>query len=150
MLRYRHVGITVSDLDRSISFYSKAFGFALKFRVTRNEPFIQQIVGMNGIEIEVAMLVYEDMTLELLRYHTSAWIGGKGSPYSTANDTSRSGHMHLCFEVGMFEITEEKLLSLGAYKVGSALIPDGPQAGAITGYFKGPDGETIEVFQAAQ
>lgn len=150
MLRYRHVGITVSDLERSISFYTKAFGFALKFRVTRNEPFIQEIVGMPGIEIEIAMLVYEDLNLELLHYKGPRWIGGRGSPHSPANDTSRAGHVHLCFEVGMFEMTEAKLYGLGAFKVGSATIPDGPQKGAITGYFKGLDGETIEIFQAPQ
>ncbi len=55
--RIDHVEITVSNLDRSIQFYTNIFGFKMKERLKPSAPEIE----------EIAFLTLDDTMLELLK-----------------------------------------------------------------------------------
>lgn len=134
----RHVGVTVWDIERSILFYEK-LGFKLRFKLRRSEPFIGVIVGYYGAELLVAMLTNDyGATIELLQY-----LNPRGLAPAPCAPRYSTGQMHVCFE---FDHALHRGLEEQAFLIGSATIPDGPQAGAVAEYWYGPDYELIEVF----
>lgn len=140
-MRIRHVGIAVRSLERSIEFY-QSLGFELFFGpVYRTEPFIGHIVGYTGAKIRIAMVRRGDAVLEILQYIEPCddWDIPDGKRY-------RPSSMHVCFE-GKDALDVGLKLDGGlALRVGGAIIPDGPQAGAIATYYEGPDRELIELY----
>jgi glyoxylase I family protein len=60
--RIDHVEITVSNLDRSIQFYTNVFGFKMKERLKPSAPEIE----------EIAFLTLGDTMLELLKMKNAA------------------------------------------------------------------------------
>lgn len=137
------MGISVSDIQRSLAFY-EALGFERRFLVERSEPFIGDITGTPGAHVKVAMLDREKDALELIE-----WINPRPRDrrmhYAEGDEKNHYpfGHIHVCFDANaaMLEVLHER-----ASFVGNGQIPDGPQAGAIAMYFKGPDGEILEAF----
>lgn len=136
----RHVGVAVSDIQRSLRFY-ETLGFTKLFEVERSEPFIGAITGYEGAHVKVAMLDGWGFRLELLEYiHPRREFGSGPERYIP-------GQMHVCLDCDPMgrldcQLTEHARL------IGWAVIPDGPQMGAEAKYFAGPDGETIELFRA--
>ncbi len=135
----RHVGISVSDIQRSLRFY-EALGFLRLFELERDEPFIGRITGYPGAHIKVAMLDGHGLRIELLEY-----VKPRGIPV-TGRQRYHAGELHFCIDadpMGSLNV----LLSEHARLIGWDTIPDGPQMGAEVKYFQGPDGETIELFR---
>lgn len=142
MVQLRHVGVTVSNLSRSIGFY-EALGFEVLFEVERKERFIGRIVGIEGAHLKIAMLRNGDATIELLQYISpiSSELLGIVQPY-------KAGTVHLCFEGQAIRDAMEKLSGAGEVRRRGVeqTIPDGPQKGARVAYWRGPDDEIIETF----
>ena len=62
-----HVGITVSDLDRSLQFYRDLLGLTVLDRATEGDPDLAAIVGLEAVEVSIADLATGDgRILELL------------------------------------------------------------------------------------
>jgi catechol 2,3-dioxygenase-like lactoylglutathione lyase family enzyme len=135
----RHVGISVSDIQRSLRFY-EALGFTKLFELDRSEPFIGRITGYPNAHIKVAMLDGLGMRVELLQYIDPSGGNEKRERY-------HPGEMHFCIEVDPLGKLEWQL-DENAKLIGWDTIPDGPQMGAEVKYFEGPDGEIIELFRA--
>ena len=66
-----HVGFTVSDLDRSVAFYSALLGEGPHFRRRYDEPYISEIIGYPGCSLEIALfrLPGTDVELDVLTTH---------------------------------------------------------------------------------
>ncbi|NOT30747.1 MAG: hypothetical protein HOP15_09905 [Planctomycetes bacterium] len=142
-VRFGHVGITVSDLGRSIGFYGAAFGFELTMRVRRSAPWIGEIIGAPA-DLEFGHMHLESgMHLELIQYRAPA-------PLSAEDElTWRHGHQHVCLTVSGIEAWVARALAAGARVVSDApvVIPEGKNSGSRCCYLRGPDGETIELFE---
>ena len=63
-----HTSFTVSSLDRAIGLFRDALGFTLLNRSPRDPTFIEQVVGVEGADIEVAYLQAPGHRLELIEY----------------------------------------------------------------------------------
>jgi catechol 2,3-dioxygenase-like lactoylglutathione lyase family enzyme len=92
-----HVGITVSDLERSITFYTEVLGFRLLRKTTSN-----------------AYLHLDDQLLELTQCRSSTEVGARGRPaecderlYCTVGIT------HLGFRVENMDEAVDKIERLG-------------------------------------
>lgn len=127
-----HIGVIVSPyipgLDASIQGL-QALGYTCYFRIRRSEPWIGELVGIKGADIEIAHLSQggERPGLELLAY----W----------SNPSPARGVQHLAYEV---DDIEEALKGDWVYKLrGRATIPDGPNAGTKCAYVTGLDGDTL-------
>ena len=90
-----HVGLTVSDLERSVVFYRDLLGLSLVRRRSADADYLGRQTGYPGVRLEVASFRLAPAggpTLELVQYVTHA--GGATDPA-----TNRAGNSHLCFQV---------------------------------------------------
>jgi lactoylglutathione lyase len=117
--RIDHVAIHVADLDRSVKFYERHFGFKHYF----------QQAASNGLQI--AYLKLGDTVLELT-HHTDGAMKG----------------FHFCLETDNFKETVDKLENDGV-KLLRAPHDTAAREPRETGWrrvvFAGPDGEQIEL-----
>jgi len=137
-----HIGITVSDLERSIEFYRDMLGMTLRSEGELTGERISKIVGVQGTHIKSAYLAAGDLVLELFQYLEPA--GGKQKASLRQIDV---GHYHLAFLVDDIDDAYEKLTARGVR------FSDAPQhfengGGAI--YFWDPDGVALEFIQASK
>jgi catechol 2,3-dioxygenase-like lactoylglutathione lyase family enzyme len=66
-----HVGLTVSDLDRSLAFWRDALGMEVVMAQVREGGYLEAIVGEPGAHVRMAQLTFPDTTtprVELFQY----------------------------------------------------------------------------------
>jgi lactoylglutathione lyase len=122
---FKYVGIRVTDLDRSIGFYTKVLGMKVAGRAK-----IEQTKG------EVVSLQSEKggFTLELNYYE-------KGSPYNT-HYSAGEGLDHLAFQVDDLDNALEE-----AHLAGHKTVLDVKAEGGRWAYIQDPDGNWIELWK---
>lgn len=141
--RVHHVGATVSDLDRALSFWEAFLGREALWRRTLDAPYLSEVVGYPHARIDIAFVELPGGTLlELLDYQV-----GDREPNSPA--TSRPGNVHICLQTEDPEADFARAVAAGATPVsqGPVRVTAGPNAGASACYVRIPDGITIELFQ---
>ncbi len=135
-----HVGLTVGDLERSVSFYTTYFGLR---EIARNElrgRMISAQTDLEGVVIDVALLAGANALLELLCYR---------SPEGTAT-TPRAcdpGSAHVCMVVDDLDATYAAMLADG---VAVHARPASLGAGTKMVYVRDPDGIFVEVIQPTE
>ena len=157
-MKFGHVGITVQDLDRSVSFYSEVFGFEEFFRVTRETDWIAETVGYARAKLEFShMRGASGMHLELIKYHIPE---GEPLGWGDCRGSHIPGASHMCLWVEDAEAVAKKVYDwihgrppsedgrplLKSWKQ-TVEIPEGPQKGGKGFYMRDPDGFTVEVWQ---
>jgi glyoxylase I family protein len=121
--RIDHVEITVSNLDRSIQFYTDVFGFKMKERLKPSAPEIE----------EIAFLTLGDTMLELLKM-----INFAPSPH-----VSLVGFRYMAIEVDDMDRAIEYLKKKGVeVSKGPVTLPTSKRA-----EIKDIDGLTVELRQ---
>ena len=63
-----HVSLTVSDVDRSVEFYTKAFGFRRTRRSQSDGPLLDTILGYPNAKIEIAWVALGSLNVEFIQY----------------------------------------------------------------------------------
>ncbi len=140
-----HTSFTVSDLDRSIALFRDALGFELLNRSTRDPAFIEQVVGIEGADIEVAYLQAPGHRIELIQYHGP---DGRRRVESRPCDT---GFAHLAFDVDNIDAAVDASRAAGSTPLGEPVVVSaGPNKGGKVVYTRDPDGITIEFIQKPQ
>jgi catechol 2,3-dioxygenase-like lactoylglutathione lyase family enzyme len=139
-LKLGHVGLSVSDLDRSIAFYCDLLGFEL-LRIIDCPPEskLGEVLNIPGACARLAHLASDDAVLELLEYKHPE---GKVIPqeYTLAD----IGFSHIC--ITSEDITSDYLM-LKYHGVQFYTEPIEYRQGVWMAYFYGPDGETCELRQ---
>jgi catechol 2,3-dioxygenase-like lactoylglutathione lyase family enzyme len=136
-----HQGITVSDLDRSVRFYSEVFGATVDWEIEASGEGISELTRVPEADIRVALLRLPYGNIELFEYRNP-----DGRPYELrSNDV---GAAHLCLEVDDVEAAYDRLQELG---VTCRFPPQVAESGRIAGYryfyFDDPDGLPVELLQ---
>jgi catechol 2,3-dioxygenase-like lactoylglutathione lyase family enzyme len=137
-----HAGVSVSDLDRSLTFYRDVLGLEVFVVAERTDETIGQIVGYPGAKIKLAFcgVPGDSARVELLQYL---------EPTGAANDgeTFRPGSGHVCFRVDDIQTHFEQLVAAGYMPRSSApvTILQGPNTGTKALYVRDPDGNTVEL-----
>lgn len=138
-----HVSFTVSDLGRSIEFFSKALGLEPVSRAGRDPEFAALVTGIPGASIEVAYLKGPGCAMELIRYLAPA-----GEKIDTR--TCNVGSAHVCFDVTDMQGSIDRFIGAGGRLAGGpAPIPAGPNKGRLVAYLEDPDDNTVEFIEAA-
>ena len=124
-LQTGHVGLNVSDLDRSKGFYQKVFGF--------------DVMGESREEGRRFVFLSEGSTLVL-----TLWQQGEGR-----FEKQRPGLHHLSFQVATIEDVkraEEKLRALNVPFIYDGIVPhtEGSQSAGV--FFEDPDGIRLEIY----
>ena len=138
------VGMTVSDLDRSVEFYTKVLTFeAVAETEVAGEEF-EHLVGVFGARARIARLKLGDEVLELTEY-----LAPKGRPIPSDARSNDRTFQHVAIIVSDMEKAYARLRQ---YKVqhaspGPQTLPEwNKNAGGIQAfYFRDPDGHSLEI-----
>jgi lactoylglutathione lyase len=143
VIGFFHGGITVRDLDKSLSFYRDGLGLVQKFDRILNGPYLKVVLDLKFDVIRAAFLeIPGGGFIELLEYQGI-------ERYPAASRPCDFGGGHFCFYVSKVDELAEKMFALG-YKARSEScvdITEGPNKGGRSLYLLDPDGYPIELFQ---
>jgi len=138
-----HLGLTVSNLERSLEYYKRMFDLEPAFVATGDGEELSRAVGVPQAKLTFAFLQLGNGTVELIEYDNE-----RQTNYGLRN--SDVGAPHLCFDVPDIDAAYQELLAKGGDFYSEPLrITDGPLAGCAFAYLRDPDGLTLEIFQKA-
>ena len=138
-LHYHHVGIFVSNMDRSIAWYDEMLGYKLAFRKVFDLP--------NQGPVEMAWVKHGDHYIELYEYKS------KKKPFSVEDYLGSLGTKHLCLYVDDADLAPltQYLEARGEeFWVKHHWSPEatGKPTGCGVIYIKDPDGILVEIQQS--
>ena len=137
--KVNHTGISVSDMEKSLSFYQDLLGLVLIFDsdVAANNR-LSKVVGMDDAAGRVCWLRAGDTMIELWQ-----WNQPSGRPLPEDYVPADRGVTHYAFEVDDVDELCERVVAAG-YHANSK-----PQDLGLhkTTYIKGPDSEIIEILE---
>jgi catechol 2,3-dioxygenase-like lactoylglutathione lyase family enzyme len=137
MTNLYHIGLTVSDLERSMEFYQQAVGMALEYRsVVASEAF-DKLIAIDGIHIQFAYLTLGGFRLQLIEY-----VRGGGDRLALGHN--KVGNPHISLWVDDLEAQHARLKALGANITSDILTQESPDIKARTFYCTDPDGVQVE------
>ena len=141
---FRHVGIVVRDLDKSLEFYSGILGLKIYRRYVEEGPFIDELTGLENVKLEwVKLIIPEGGLIELLQYHSHP--DPTASSSSTPAPSNRMGCSHVALTATDLMETYSKLKSAG-HAVKSAPVVT-PNKAARVLYCHDPDGTILELIE---
>ena len=137
MPRWNHVGLTVSDLERSIAFYREVVGLWLIPETSNLEisgDWFDRLTDNPGSRFRVAHLELEGLQLQLVEY-TAA--GGDRLPLAHRN----IGNPHLCIAMEDIDRRHAELSATGQCKLSPLEELPGERRSF---YVTDPDGVLVE------
>lgn len=143
-----HFSFTVSDLGRSIRWYTEVLGLELVGRQHQENRYTQIFTGYPDAVLDVARFKMigqgagpSGHILELVEY-----IRPRGARVRL--DTNVPGIAHLAFLVDDIEDRYTRMLKQGVVFCSPPVaITEGSNQGGCVCYLRGPDSETIELLQ---
>jgi glyoxylase I family protein len=138
-----HTGITVSNLERSLAFWRDVLGFEFSHTAHQKGELAQEITGVEGAEIKLAVLKAPGgHKIELLEYL---------APTDRKRGNLRPcdvGSLHVALLVHDLEVVLERI-ARSDWKIAGKpqRLQSGPNAGKRVVYVRDPDGTTIEFMQ---
>jgi catechol 2,3-dioxygenase-like lactoylglutathione lyase family enzyme len=141
------VGLTVSDVDRSVRFYTGLLGFTTVSDTTIDAPALGRLVGVPGARTRVVRLQLGSELLELTQY-----AGRASRPPPTDSRSNDAWFQHVAIIVSDMNRAYAQLAAAGvtaASAGGPQELPAwNPNAGGIRAfYFRDPDGHFLEILQ---
>jgi catechol 2,3-dioxygenase-like lactoylglutathione lyase family enzyme len=135
-LRVNHVGLTVTDLETSIDFYTKVVGMTfLRRGFKTGGEWFDTLTNNDGAIIDAAHVGFEGFSLQLVQYHA-------GADDRSQTGHNRAGNMHLCVDVDDVDAKHAEVSAIGAHKpTPIVLVAGGP---ARSFYVEDPDGIPVE------
>lgn len=142
-----HIGVTVSNMDRSIDFYQNTLGLTFKGELMMQGEETERLFQRSGCKVRVAYLNGNDdvmsPSIELLQF-----ISDDAELFPS--DLHHTSISEICFRVNDIEQVYQKLVEQGVECLSAPQAFDFSEAGfgkskAI--YFKDPDGIILELMQ---
>jgi catechol 2,3-dioxygenase-like lactoylglutathione lyase family enzyme len=145
-----HTGLTVSDLERSITFYRDLLGLELVTQWESSQPYLRTVVGFPDAELRIALLRVPAMDggisghhIELLEYRRPPGTRGDAN-------TNNPGNVHVAFAVSDLDAMYRALSARGVrFKSPPVEVTHGRNKGAKAVYLRDPDDITLEFIQPA-
>ena len=134
-----HVGLTVTDLGRSVAFYRDVVGLQVQVEGFRTGgEWFDRLTENSGAVIHGAMLRDGDFCLQLLHYE-------QGGEPEAVTGHNRVGNLHVSINVSDVHALRDEILADGAHD--PTPIVDLPVPGARSFYIRDPDGVPVEFMQ---
>jgi catechol 2,3-dioxygenase-like lactoylglutathione lyase family enzyme len=142
LLRMDNVLVVVEDLDSAIAFFVE-LGMELEGRAIVEGPWVDRIVGLDGVRSEIAMMRTPDGQgrLELDKFHTPPPV--RGEPEKAPVNTL--GLRRVMFTVDDIEDVIARLQKHGAELMGELTQIEEPSY--LMCYLRGPEGIMIGLSQ---
>ena len=137
-----HTGITVSSLERSLTFWRDVLGFEYSHTAHQRGEMAEEITGVKGAELKLAVVKAPNgHKIELLEYL---------APADRRKDAGLRpcdvGHVHVALVVENLEPLLQRIASSVSKAAGKPqTLTKGPNAGKRVIYVRDPDGTTIEL-----
>lgn len=142
ILRLSHIGICVSDLERSVRFYRDALGFKqISELQIAGEP-AATLLQLDDVDLHAVYLERDGMRIELLYYHKPGCSGD-----ATPRPMNQLGLTHFSLRVDDLLELLTTLQAAGARVLEKSRI-DIPVVNAAAVFVTDPDGTLIELVQA--
>ena len=142
-----HINIVVSDLERSVKFYTELLGFIESKRAHLEGDWIESIVGLKGVVADVAFIVAPagEPRIELLCYKIP-----RGEQVRANSLANTPGLRHIAFRVDDIQAAAERLRSAGVALLGDPVVVPETVVTHDAGhkmlcYFHDPDGTLLEI-----
>lgn len=138
-----HAGITVRDMDASLSFYRNGLGLEQQFDRVLDADYLREVLALDFTAIRAVYLTIPGGgIIELLEYQGIERLSARSRP----NDY---GAGHVCLYVDDVVEMAATLRKHGgtSRSEGVASIDSGPNKGATSIYMLDPDGYAVELFQ---
>jgi len=143
-----HFSFTVSDLDRSVAFYTERLGFELIHTQEQSNAYTRKLVGYPDAHLRIAQLVVPGQPrglsshdLELVQY-----LQPKGSRGEA--EICNPGAAHLALTVDDIHLRYRELAAEGVkFYSPPNNITAGINAGGFTCYLEDPDQIVLEMVQ---
>ena len=144
--RFHHAAVVVSDLDRSVEFYTRLFGGEVKLISGVEGEEMASLHGLPTAHFDLAFLDYGNASIELFQFHDPA--PEPGLPLPAANQI---GAAHAAFEVDDVGAAYERLVAEGVEFSRPPFEPtEGDAAGFVLSFLYDPDGNRIELIALPQ
>lgn len=141
---FSHIGICVTDLDRSIRFYTEVFGFVKLYQLDFDNNEVAATMEQEG-RFRSAMLIRNDIRIELLQ-----WVDVPTTGSGQRKPMTELGFTHLSFRVEDVDGLTDAIVAAGGTFVESTRTVLGDPADPGSGrfiYLTDPDGTRIELMQ---
>ena len=133
--RFNHVMLTVANLDSSIAFYTRAFDLEVAQRISSLT--VTKPDGSSAVrEVKMAFLKFpgQEFVFEL-------------AERKIEDDGITPVFQHVGVDVMDIESAAERVKAAGGQGFTGIAIVEGQGVKAKTAFFKGPDGENVELMQ---
>jgi len=143
-LTFSHVGICVSDLERSLRFYCQALGFELVESYTVATEFGGLMEVKGDIVLQSRFITRDGVRLELLHFDAPGFQGP-----ASRRPMNQLGLTHLSVRVADVDATATRIRELGGTVLDHTRTrldnPDGSRSDFV--YCTDPDGVRIELMR---
>jgi catechol 2,3-dioxygenase-like lactoylglutathione lyase family enzyme len=140
------VGMTVSNLERSVAFFRDVLSFAVVDEWEQSGRDTELLTGVFGARTRTARLRLGQETIELTEF-----LAPRGRPYPADTRGNDQWFQHIAVIVSDMEAAYQRLRDHGVAhaSTGPQRLPDwNPNAGGIRAfYFRDPDGHFVEILQ---
>src|SRR5262245_46039565 len=138
------VGMTVSDMDRSVEFFSKVLSFEKVSDVEVVGSKYERLQGLFGVRMRIVRMRLGDELIELSEY-----LAPRGRPIPADSRSNDQWFQHVAIVVSDMDKAYEQLRvhKVQHTSTGPQRIPDWNKtaAGIKAFYFKDPDGHNLEL-----
>ena len=141
----RHVGITVTNIDKALYFYRDILGFEVYKEMQESGEYIDKFSQLNGINVKTIKLKDgHDGAIELLKYDSHP----KPNTKNKENTITEVGCSHIAFTIDKLDELCAKLKSNDIeFHCDPVKTPDGY---AKVAFCRDPDGTIIELVELQQ
>jgi len=134
-----HVGLGVSNMEKSLEFYSGLLGMEVIMDLEVSDERIGRVIGVAGAKCRIVHLKLGDGILELFKYYEPT-----GNNKTKDIQQFDQGLIHIGFAVDDFHKHVEQLQKRGIEFLGEP-VEFRPNVWVV--YFRGPEGEVCEFRQ---
>jgi glyoxylase I family protein len=139
--RLTHVGICVSDLERSLHFYRDLLGFTREHELeVEGEP-TDTLLRLRGTKLHAEYLVRDGVRIELLHFASPP------APPRPARPINQYGLTHLSFRVTEMDAVLDGLRAAGESVLEDTIVRF-PEWQSAACFVFDPDGQLIELVQS--
>lgn len=139
--QFSHIGICVSELERSLHFYRDVLGFTEVSRLELKGPVPERLLDIAGGELQAVYLKLDGTVIELLYYPVA---GHETS--ATVRPMNLVGLTHLSLTVADIDAVISAIAQAGGRPLDHTRIAHEGKSKAI--FITDPDGMRIELVQA--
>lgn len=138
-----HVGLSVSDTERSKRFYTELLGMEVVMELDIADDRMARVLDEPGTKVKITHLRLGDGVLELFEYYAPE----RGGNVARSLRQRDQAIVHIGFEIDDFHERVELLREHGVEFLGE---PVEFRPGVWVLYFRGPDGEVCELHDVSR